>query len=54
LMLTRVYVFNNQLYSDEQEIAINRPAVEPEIVVEQYRKKLSPASNLAFPFRLYR
>lgn len=49
LLLTQVYVLNNQLYKNEEEITISkRQTEEPEIIVEQYRKKLSPGSKETF------
>ncbi|HET6995922.1 MAG TPA: MG2 domain-containing protein, partial [Chitinophagaceae bacterium] len=48
-LLTQFYVLNNQLFTHTETIYINDNAIaEPEIIVEQYRKKLSPGAKENF------
>ena len=47
--LTQVYVFNNQSFKHTERINVsNIVEDEPEIIVEKYRKKLSPGSKETF------
>lgn len=46
--LAHLYIFNNHLYKKEETIYIANSKPEPEIIVEQYRKKLSPADKGTF------
>lgn len=49
LLLTQAYVFNNQLFTNEEVITIdNSSTADPEIIIEQYRKKLLPGSKETF------
>jgi len=46
---TQVYVFNNQLFKHSERIYVaNIVEDDPEIIVEKYRKKLSPGSKETF------
>ena len=49
VLLSQDYILNNQLFSHTERIYINSNiATEPEIIIEQYRKKLSPGSKETF------
>jgi hypothetical protein len=48
-IISQLYILNNEVFSRDEKIYINGKVVaEPEIVVEQYRKKLSPGSKETF------
>ncbi len=47
--LTHLYIFNNKLYKETAIIYVKKStADEPEIIVEQYRRKLTPGSKETF------
>lgn len=47
--LTHVYIFNNKLYKETKIIYVKKVATEePELIVEQYRRKLTPGSKETF------
>lgn len=49
LILTKIYVLNNQLYKNEQTIYITPPATsQPDIIIEKYRKVLAPGTKETF------
>nr|WP_084407054.1 MG2 domain-containing protein [Pedobacter panaciterrae] len=49
LILTKAYILNNQLYKNEQRVYLTPPAtVQPEIVIEKYRKVMSPGTKETF------
>jgi alpha-2-macroglobulin len=49
VLLTHLYIINNELFSKEENVYVsNSAAGNPEIVVEQYRKKLSPGASETF------
>lgn len=49
IKLTHIYVFNNELYKEIASVyAAKTFSKEPEIIVEQYRKKLVPGSKETF------
>jgi hypothetical protein len=49
VLLTQMYVLENQLFSHTETIYINNKSLEePEIIIEQYRQKLSPGSQETF------
>ncbi len=50
LKLTQVFIIRNQVFTHEERIDVvnNKTASEPEIIVEKYRKKLSPGSKEEF------
>jgi alpha-2-macroglobulin len=49
ITVTHLYIFNNELYKEAKQIYINKTAAtEPEIIIDQYRKKLAPGSKETF------
>ncbi len=49
VLLTHIYIMNNELFSKEENIYVPyNSAASPEIIVEQYRKKLSPGASETF------
>jgi len=49
ILLLQTYVLNNQLFTHSEKIYINdNMMAEPEIIIEQYRHKLSPGGNQTF------
>ena len=49
IYLTHLYIFNNKLYKEKATLYVTKTAAqEPEIIVEQYRKKLIPGSKETF------
>ncbi len=49
MVLSTTYVLNNEVFTHEEKIYISRrDVVEPEIIVEKYRKKLAPGSKETF------
>lgn len=49
MLLVHIYIKNNQLYKETQTIYIENPGGNnPEIVVEQYRKQLTPGGKETF------
>lgn len=49
VVITHLYILNNQLFTNEENITVEAdPEPEPEIIVERYRKKLTPGSKETF------
>lgn len=50
LKLTQLFIISNQVFTHEErfEVINNATVSEPEIIIEKYRKKLSPGSKEAF------
>jgi hypothetical protein len=49
MKLVQVYVINNNVYEHEEQIFINDPNPhKPEIIIEQYRKRLIPGEKETF------
>ncbi len=49
IQLTHLYIFNNQLFKETSTVYVTKAATdEPAIIVEQYRRKLTPGSTEAF------
>jgi alpha-2-macroglobulin len=49
ITITHIYILNNELYKESKQIYINKTAAtEPEIIIEQYRKKLTPGGKETF------
>ena len=49
ILLTHIYIKNNVITTEEKTIYIRKPAsAEPEIIIDQYRKKLMPGAKEKF------
>lgn len=49
MKVIQIFISNNQLFKNEETVYIDKlPGYEPEIIVEKYRKKLSPGSKETF------
>ncbi|MFI5188188.1 MAG: alpha-2-macroglobulin family protein, partial [Chitinophagales bacterium] len=49
IKFTQIYVLNNKVYIHEERIFVNSPKSDnPEITIEQYRKKLTPGAKETF------
>ncbi len=46
ITITHLYILNNELYKEVKQVYVNKTAAtEPEIIIDQYRKKLTPGSK---------
>ncbi|MBE7174038.1 MAG: TonB-dependent receptor plug domain-containing protein [Williamsia sp.] len=48
IVLTHLYIFDNNLYREEQTVFVADQSTRPDIVVEQYRKQLVPGGKETF------
>lgn len=49
ITITHFYILNNELYKESEQVYVNKTAATvPEIIIEQYRKKLTPGTKETF------